>query len=322
MPALTNGNYQVTLSWANVSSGSPTINLFDTVETNGGIGYLTNLDTATAEAYNYGIWGECRRAIATISPGQPFTIPASYFTNAGDKHFLFDGAITNGAGELMLTIADGNGNTIAQTGAWLDMHDVKDFYERAVITNNISSSSISNWTSGIEVVQQATASALGDDTNLIVLVHGINVGDWDWQAQSDTVFKRLYWAGYRGKIMTVKWPCNFFDWSLLSTRTSVFNQSEVKAYKAGAALKTYIDQLHARFPGCRLNLLVHSQGNAIVGEAIKQGASFNTYILTQGAMPDSSYDANAPTDSTLTTAESVGSVEQFVGKKHRKLGMS
>ena len=37
MPALTKAGYQVTLSWANVSSGNPTINLFDTVETNGGI---------------------------------------------------------------------------------------------------------------------------------------------------------------------------------------------------------------------------------------------------------------------------------------------
>jgi hypothetical protein len=305
MPALTNGNYQVTLSWANVSSGSPTINLFDTVETNGGIGYLTNLDTATAEAYNYGIWGENRRAIAQISPGQPFTFPASYFTNASDKHFLFDGAITNGAGELMLTIADGNGNTIAQSGAWLDLHDVRDFYERAVVTNNISGS-ISNWTSGVEVVQQATASALGDDTNLIVLVHGFNVANADWLIQSDTVFKRLYWAGYRGKFMTVKWPAEpITAWNAISENTSIFNNSEIKSYKAGTALKNYLSQLRSRFPGYQLNVLAHSQGNAIMGEAIEQGAPFDTYILTQGAMPASSYDVNAPTDSTLLTAESL-----------------
>lgn len=292
MPALTNGNYQVTLSWANVSSGNPTINLFDTVETNGGIGYLTNLDTATAEAYNYGIWDENRRAIAQISPSQPFTFPASYFTNAGDKHFLFDGAITNGAGELMLTIADGNGNTIAQTGAWLDLHDVKDFYERAVITNNVSSSAISNWTSGVEIVQQATASALGDDTNLIVMVHGINVGDWDWQSQSDTIFKRLYWAGYRGKFMTVKWPCDYLTPPQPVT-FDVFNLSEANAYKASTALTTYLNQLRSRFPGYRLNLFVHSQGNAVVSEAIKNGAPFDTYILTQGAISDGAYDVNA-----------------------------
>jgi hypothetical protein len=306
MPALTNGNYQVTLSWANVSSGNPTINLFDTVETNGGIGYLTNLDTATAEAYNYSVWGECRRAIATISPSQSFTFPASHFTNTGNKYFLFDGAIATGAGELLLTVTDNNNNTIAQTGAWLDLHEVRDFYERATITNNISSSAISNWTSGIEMVQQATASALGSDTNLIVLVHGFNVGYDDWLLEGDTVFKRLYWAGYRGKFMAIKWPCEPVTlWTGISENTSIFNNSEIKSYKAGTALKNYLSQLRSRFPNYQLNVLAHSQGNAIMGEAIEQGAPFDTYILTQGAMPASSYDVNAATYSVLTAAEAL-----------------
>ena len=42
-----------------------------------------------------------------------------------------------------------------------------------------------------------------------------------------------------------------------------------------------------------------------MGEAIEQGAPFDTYIITQGAIPANSYDVNAPTDSTLLTAESV-----------------
>ena len=120
-----------------------------------------------------------------------------------------------------------------------------------------------------------------------------------------TVLKRLYWAGYQGKFATVDWPCNFFDWSLLLTQTSVFNQSEVKAYKASTALATYLNQLSSRFAGYRLNLYVHSQGNAVVSEAIEQsGVQFDTYILTQGAMPDSAYDVSAPTDSTLLGWES------------------
>ena len=42
VPALTNAGYQVTLSWANVSSGNPAINLLRAVETNGGTLYLTD----------------------------------------------------------------------------------------------------------------------------------------------------------------------------------------------------------------------------------------------------------------------------------------
>jgi hypothetical protein len=79
----------------------------------------------------------------------------------------------------------------------------------------------------------------------------------------------------------------------------------MQAYKASTALTNYLAQLRARFPNYRLHLLVHSQGNAVVGEAIRQsGVSFDTYILTQGAMPDSAYDVDAPTDSTLLWWES------------------
>jgi hypothetical protein len=300
----TNG-YAITLSMSAVS-GSPVINLYRSFDTNGSTSYLSDTNAATAQFSQWYLGDQLifdfSQKVGTISSSQTYTLPVSTDGTPDYTHFLFEGAGI-GEGQLTLTISQ-NGNTLAQSSVWLDLHDVKDFYEQAVITNNISGT-MSNWTSGVEIVQPATASALGNDTNLIVLVHGINVNDDDWRSQSDTVFKRLYWAGYHGKFMTVKWPCNFFNWDLLQTRTSVFNQSEAKAYKAGAALKTYIDQLHARFPGYRLNLLVHSQGNAIVGEAIEQGASFNTYILTQGAMPASAYDIAAPTDAGLLQQEAI-----------------
>jgi hypothetical protein len=73
----------------------------------------------------------------------------------------------------------------------------------------------------------------------------------------------------------------------------VFNLSEAKGYKASTSLTTYLNQLRSRFPTYHLNLLVHSQGNAVASEAVRNGAPFDTYILTQGALPDSAYDVNA-----------------------------
>jgi hypothetical protein len=302
VPALTNGNYQVTLSWANVS-GTPAINLIQSCETNGGTRYLTDTNVLSLS-------GTAWKQISSdygykyhVTTTGTLTLPSNWFTNASNKYLLFEGAGI-GSGELVMTISQ-NGNTIAQTGVWLDLHDVKDFYERAEITNNMSGA-ISNWTSAIETVKPATASALGDDKDIIVLVHGINVSPMDWLIESDTVFKRLHWAGYHGKFATVKWPCEFFNlWTLLNVDTTVFNRSEIIAYKAGSALKTYTDQLHARFPGYRLHLLVHSQGNSVASEAIEQGAAFDTYILTQGALPDSAYDVNAPTYNGLVSVESL-----------------
>jgi hypothetical protein len=85
---------------------------------------------------------------------------------------------------------------------------------------------------------------------------------------------------------------------------AVFNDSELQGYKASTALTTCLNGLKTRFPNYRLNILAHSQGNTVVSEAIKQGfTSFDTYILTQGALPDSAYDVNAPTNSTLLTLD-------------------
>jgi pimeloyl-ACP methyl ester carboxylesterase len=274
--------YEVTLSWRN-TNGAPAINLYGAFD--GGTGYLTDTNTAATQIILAG------DKLGTVN-STPLTLSDLYFSPASDKYgFLFEGTNT-GSGELVMTFSK-NGQALAETSQWIDLHDVKDFYERAVITNNISSSAISNWTSGVEIVQPATASALGDDKDIIVLVHGINVDDNAWLIESDTVFKRLYWAGYHGKFATVKWPCNFLTPPQPVT-FDVFNLSEAKAYKSSQALTNYLNQLHARFPDHRLHLLLHSQGNAVVSEALaRSGVPVDTYILTQGAIVASAYDVNA-----------------------------
>lgn len=299
MPALpASQNYTVTLNWQNVS-GNPGINLYNSVETNGGTGYLTSTNIAAQQSaitnvagYGYGYYQiGSGVAIARITNGATFTFPASYFTNSGNKYFLFEGAGI-GSGELTLTISDSNSNTIAQTGVWLDLHGVDDFFEQAVITNNMNGVR-SNWTSTVEVVQPAVASASGNDTNLIVMVHGINVQYWDYLNDSETVYKRLYWAGFQGQFTAVKWPCNLLTPIPSPLTFSVFNLSELQAYKASTALTNYLKDLKTHFPGYKLNILAHSQGNAVVSEAIKNGLTFDTYILTQGALPANAYDATA-----------------------------
>ena len=304
LPALpTSQGYTVTLSMS-PSSGDPAINLYASYDTNGSAAYLTDTNAAqqqfTQQYLNGQLMFDYSKKLRTISSSQNYTLPVYSDGRPIFTHFLFEGACTNGSGELLLTISQ-NSNVVAQTGVWLDLHDIKDFYERAEITNN-TSGAISNWSSGIQLVQPAISSTSGNDTNLIVFVHGINVGPWDWLDDSDTVFKRLYWAGYHGKFMTVKWPCNFLTPPSPVT-LAVFNLSEANAYKASTSLTTYLNQLRSRFPGYRLNLYVHSQGNAVVSEAIKNGAPFDTYIITQGAISDGAYDVNAANDPVLVNEE-------------------
>ena len=290
MPALPSAQgYYVTLTCSAVS-GSPAINLYY-AETNGGTLYLTDTNTALSLV--------SEGTLGTISPTSPYVFAPDFFDGT-NKYFMFEGAGI-GEGQFTLTIYQG-ANVIAQTSTYIDLHDVKDFFEQDVIQESMSGAK-SNWTSSVEMVQPAIASGSGNDTNMIVLVHGINVRPWDCIDDAGTVCKRLYWAGFQGKFAEVEWPCNLITPIPSPLTFDVFNLSELQAYKASTALTTCLNGLKARFPNYRLNILAHSQGNAVVSEAIKNGAPFDTYILTQGAMPDSCYDVDAPTYAPFVAQE-------------------
>jgi hypothetical protein len=73
-----------------------------------------------------------------------------------------------------------------------------------------------------------------------------------------------------------------------------FDLSEYYSWKSASALKSYLTYLrsNADFAGYTLSIIAHSQGNIMTSEAIKEGAPFDNYILTQAAAPAHSYDVN------------------------------
>ena len=306
MPALTNGSYQVTLSWTNVGSGSPAINLVNAVETNGGTLYLTDTNTAIAQCADSMGYGFGQK-YATVSTASSLTLPSNLFTNAGNKYFLFEGAGI-GSGELLLTIADSNGNTIAQTGAWFDIHDVKDFYEQAHAANVPTSPPSTN--TSVLVEDKILPANPAEDQKVTVFVHGLNVGAWEYHNEAETMFKRLYWQGYHGRFAAFDWPSPVF--AVIPTGTNEisylgFNTGEYVSWHSGAALKAYIDDLHNRLTNYTVNLAVHSLGNVAANEAIKEGAQVDNYALMQAAISAGAFDGNNSAltyDYLATTASS------------------
>ncbi|HEX3625382.1 MAG TPA: alpha/beta hydrolase [Verrucomicrobiae bacterium] len=292
-------DYQVTLSWANISSGNPSIKIFPSQETNGGTEYLTD----TNVAQNYVDNPLTEPCFGTVTNGQNFQFPNLYFTEGGDKHLIFEG-VTAGAGELMLTVTDNNGNTIGQTGVWLDLHDIQDFYELAEATNVTSGLPPSSSISQINVVR-AVPPAQNETKQIIVFVHGINNTAFDAQSSTETLYKRLYWSGYHGKVAEFKWPCAFlpFDNTLNPFN---YNLGEFYAWKSAAALVDYLTYLRNRpdLAGYDIDILAHSQGNVVASEAVRLGAPFDNYILTQGAIPAHCYDTSVPFLQSLLDAES------------------
>ncbi|SPE59643.1 hypothetical protein SBV1_340010 [Verrucomicrobia bacterium] len=299
MPALeANQGYSVTLSMT-AQSGNPAINLMDTVETNGGTLYLTDSNTAYAQVFN----GGHRLKYPTISPTTPLTLPANPFTNAGNKYFLFEGAGI-GQGQLTMTMSQNGTNVLAQTSLWLDLNDVKDFYEQAYATNVTSGKPPSSLVSNFGVIQTATSPAPDETKQIVVFIHGINNTGADYDTTTRTIFKRLYWAGYHGRFASFRWPCAYLPPT--TANPFKYNLGEFYAFKSATALKNYLSYLRNNRPdlaGYAIDLYAHSQGNVVTSEAILQGAPFDNYILTQGAFPAHCYDTNAPFLQQLLDAE-------------------
>jgi hypothetical protein len=301
MPVMTNGNCQITLSWSSFSTnGYPAINLYESVETNGGTGYLTDTNIAMQQstainiATNYGnspYFVGPGVALGAITPNAPFVFSTNYFSTIGTKHFLFEGAGI-GSGVLTLTVAQ-NGHTLVQTGVGLDLRDPKDLYEQ-VHTANIDNAPPSSKVATL-VKDKMLAATTDEDPQAIIFVHGINNSQFDYYDSSETMFKRLYWQGYRGRFCAFRWPSPLFK-AIPTSASDIsylgFNQGEYISWHSGAALKAYIDDLHSRLTNYTVNLAAHSLGNVAANEAIREGAQVDNYALMQAAISAGAFDGN------------------------------
>jgi hypothetical protein len=300
--------YSVTLSCSAVS-GSPAINLY-MAETNGGIFYLT--DTNTAQK----LTGET--ALGTISSSSAYTFPSNFFDGT-NKYFLFEGAGI-GEGWFKLTVYK-NSNVVAQAYQWLDLHNIKDLYEQACVTNVIQ-----YWpamvqqpaTSGYQVTHYLP-SGFARTNQLAVFVHGWRMTEWDYEDFSDTMFKRFYWQGFQGAFASLRWPTRSKDtdtntYDLFGTQipadTLTYNRSEHIAFESASGAAAYFNNLRQRFTNDTISVFSHSQGNVLMMEALKElagagQAPLDNYVMMQAAVPAQCYDPTVPNYYYFTNEESL-----------------
>jgi hypothetical protein len=147
------------------------------------------------------------------------------------------------------------------------------------------------------------------DTNdtYILYVHGWNEPVWLKDRWAETAFKRLYWQGYQGRFGLFRWPC--FNFTLQQPHG--YDTSEWNAWKTGQPLENFLSQLNGMYPS-NVYLLAHSQGNVVVGEALRQATNqiVNTYVASQAALSARAYDNTIPPNATnyytITTPDPQG----------------
>jgi len=301
LPVLSpNEGYSVTLGWR---GSGPTIKLYNASEADGGTGYLTDTETASEQVSiniaesppsGFGV------KIATLPPGTAFTLPANLLATPGPKHFLFEG-VSAGQGELILTVSKA-GQVAAETGAHIKLQDVGSMYDRAFIRDVITTHPAMRWSTNQSTfgIEQELPEQPDETEGVIVYVHGWNNDYRQFRSYAETMFKRLWWQGYRGRFAGLKWPTLTFATS--------YNRSEYIAFRSAQGATSYFSHLRTKFPNHSINVAAHSMGNILMMETLKlqlaaQTQPLNNYVLMEAAVPAQCYDVNAPLYDSFTIRE-------------------
>ena len=294
----------------------------------GGNKYL--FDDATAweqvdHENHIGIWG---RAFGKAGQGQscPLPITDSYpvWTMPSEaspyRYFLFEG-VGKGKGRLVLTIYKSGQKIGEYPPIYLELKETKEMYEHWTISP-MAGGTPQPATSGVDYSILPTASAtrlrslpdpqIDEERDYVLFVHGWNVSNEVIQHFADTAFKRLWHQGYKGQFGLFQWPTFYIanpgssnpltdllgnGMTLLDRKN--YDASEKNAWLSGEGLLNCIGALNQKHGGSatsRVRVLAHSQGNIVVGEALKRAAHasvLHTYIASQAALTADCYDPNA-----------------------------
>jgi hypothetical protein len=296
----------------------PTINLFASRDSAGGTGYLTSATGAQAQFEKQYLNGQLvmayARKLATIGPDQAFTLPISSDGQLQFTRFLFEG-VRPGSGELVLTITQ-NGQTIAQANAWLDLRDIKSMHQRVRVTPRDPNGIPGPWTSNTTFDENSASVETGgdgegfspqadEDKTATVFVHGSNLSVPAAIENAETMFKRLYWQGYKGRFALFYWNTLVGPWD--GTIPAHYNYNEFRAFKYGLALKSFVqNDLPANYVK---NVIGHSMGNMVIASALyprgsMPGMTCRNVVLMQAAVPASCFEPGAATLAGLAGLES------------------
>jgi probable HAF family extracellular repeat protein len=200
-------------------------------------------------------------------------------------------AISPGSVEIRFNLRDGEFNEVATDAVVIVAQPIRSMYSQAYATprSGIADPAVLNPApvpsfGFIEI--PPSAFDLGDGEGSLIFAHGFNYPETDesFLLEAETVLKRLWWSGFRGKFSAFRWPSIKQD--LL--RIENYNQSDYRAIKYAESLKRYVE--NRATSNSRVSVIAHSQGGLLAAEAVRLGAPVDTLMLLQSAVPSISFD--------------------------------
>jgi hypothetical protein len=285
--AIESGSIKAAFEWKQ-TSGDPRIKLYRASKP--GLDHLTNESAASALTLT-----PFRETLGEVTSGAPLFLSEGFWSRTSSfsnvpktlplAWFLFE-ASSEGKGELVVSFWK-DGRKVGETpGVWLDLKNVKKLYQHQTLGGADPWGSIE-----FEPPDQ-------EQKDVIVFVHGWRLSPGDTASFAETMFKRIWWRGFKGRFAAIRWDTYYnsrdHGWIPLAGQAidaylAQYNDSEHNAWLAGLALKTFVDDLPRDYTK---NIVAHSMGNVVTGSALKYGMTPSNYALLNAALPASCYDEN------------------------------
>lgn len=264
------------LKFENVTSGSPSANVFEAVGESSG--YLSDTNIAPQQIQ--------KTNLVTVATTEQ-QLPSQYIKTGNlVSPFILEGK-SGGKGDLTLIVKK-DGKEVCRKAVTLELHDTPWFYD----IYSVGVSSGDQWEVQIPTTathsQTASNSPVTDEKFL--LVHGWNMNASEKTNWIETVFKRLWWQGYQGSVALFDWPTlSDMNYGDVLAGAHHFDNSEFRSWLSSDAL---IDAFNTLNGDGNLRVLAHSMGNVAMVEALRRytGANLHTYVACQAALSAHYYD--------------------------------
>lgn len=269
-------------------SDRPGINLIASADNEGTRTYLLNDEAAANQfALNNG------NILGSLTKSNRIEIDLAQFDSQSIHNnrlcFLFEGSGI-GRGALRASIMSEDQTVAISNPLHFEIRHVKTFYQRIQTTwpknikkpnSYIRQPPIPQLDWQPDPMDHPFQAAWNEGDDWIIWIHG-----WVNQTKdrypratthaTETVFKRLWHQGFRGRFVLYRWP------TLKNDKGEGLQHSEYRGYKSAPSLMDYIDTIPK---DKRIHVTAHSLGNVVLMESIKLGLSASDAIFQCSAIP-------------------------------------
>jgi pimeloyl-ACP methyl ester carboxylesterase len=295
---LSEGTFKIGLKFRNIGSGYPRIKVYGSTDTEGSVSYLKDNQAAFAQ-----VSGRDAVTLGEVTDGTPLLLPQDFWSAGNTKKCLLFEAAAEGKGELVMTINKSDGTQIGGgSSVWLDLKNVKNMYQRgkaqpeniAAPNGNVVGpfSGPMYWVPDPNGQPFPTGKPTDENDQAVIFVHGWSMDYNNYISFSETMFKRLWHAGFKGRFCTLRWdPLIVAEIFGQPASNGEYNRSEHRAWLYGESLKQFAQWI--RNQNLKVSLIGHSMGNIVCGSALQNGFQAQNYLLMEAAVPAGCFDSGS-----------------------------